>query len=52
MSIRSSSWPVIVNRAFNSFEDGIGRPKDEVPLFKTKVPISQEFWAYEGVRQQ
>ncbi|MCU4800681.1 molybdopterin synthase [Halobacteria archaeon HArc-gm2] len=34
--------------AFRAVEDGIDRLKDEVPLFKKEVTVSDEFWAHEG----
>jgi len=34
--------------AFSAVEDGINRLKDEVPLFKKEVTVSDEFWAHEG----
>jgi molybdopterin synthase catalytic subunit len=33
--------------AFVTVEDGIDRLKDEVPLFKKEVTVSEEFWAHE-----
>ncbi|WEL17554.1 Molybdopterin synthase catalytic subunit [Halorhabdus sp. SVX81] len=33
--------------AFRTVEDGIDRVKDEVPLFKKEVTVSEEFWAHE-----
>ncbi|WP_340100680.1 molybdopterin synthase [Salinibaculum salinum] len=33
--------------AFETVEDGINRLKDEVPLFKKEVTVSDEFWAHE-----
>lgn len=38
--------------AFDAVEEGIDRLKDEVPLFKREVTISDEFWAHERARQQ
>ena len=34
--------------AFRAVEDGINRLKDEVPLFKKEVTVSDEFWAHES----
>ncbi|WP_089815518.1 molybdopterin synthase [Halomicrobium zhouii] len=34
--------------AFEAVEDGINRLKDEVPLFKKEVTVSDEFWAHES----
>ncbi|WP_136688287.1 molybdopterin synthase [Halorhabdus amylolytica] len=36
--------------AFRAVEDGIDRLKDEVPLFKKEVTVSEEFWAHERSR--
>jgi molybdopterin synthase catalytic subunit len=36
--------------AFDAVQDGINRLKDEVPLFKREVTISDEFWAHERNR--
>jgi molybdopterin synthase catalytic subunit len=33
--------------AFETVEDGINRLKDEVPLFKKEVTVSDEFWAHQ-----
>ncbi|AWB27537.1 molybdopterin synthase [Halococcoides cellulosivorans] len=33
--------------AFETVEDGIDRLKDEVPLFKREVTVTDEFWAHE-----
>jgi molybdopterin synthase catalytic subunit len=33
--------------AFQTVEDGINRLKEEVPLFKKEVTVSEEFWAHE-----
>jgi molybdopterin synthase catalytic subunit len=33
--------------AFRTVEDSIDRIKDEVPLFKKEVTVSEEFWAHE-----
>jgi len=33
--------------AFRAVEDGIDRLKNEVPLFKKEVTVSEEFWAHE-----
>lgn len=33
--------------AFQTVEDGIDRLKEEVPLFKKEVTVSDEFWAHE-----
>jgi len=33
--------------AFRTVEDGIDRLKEEVPLFKKEVTVSDEFWAHE-----
>ena len=33
--------------AFRAVEDGIDRIKEEVPLFKKEVTVSEEFWAHE-----
>lgn len=35
------------SEAFDAVEDGINRLKDEVPLFKREVTLSDEFWAHE-----
>lgn len=32
---------------FAAVEDGINRLKDEAPLFKNEVTVSEEFWAHE-----
>jgi molybdopterin synthase catalytic subunit len=34
--------------AFRAVENGIDRLKDEVPLFKKEVTVSDEFWDHEG----
>ena len=34
--------------AFETVSDGIDRLKEEVPLFKKEVTVSEEFWAHEG----
>lgn len=34
-------------QAFRAVEDGIDRIKDEVPLFKKEVTVTEEFWAHE-----
>lgn len=35
------------DEAFRTVEDGINRLKDEVPLFKKEVTVSETFWAHE-----
>jgi molybdopterin synthase catalytic subunit len=37
--------------AFDAVEDGIDRLKEEVPLFKKEVTVTEEFWAHEGIHQ-
>jgi len=36
------------SEAFQTVEDGIDRLKEEVPLFKKEVTVSDEFWAHTG----